>query len=106
MGRRAVDRLTGWRGFAALCRMVASARLFAVADSDETRRRIYEFRYRLYHEELGRVVSGVDHGRELIEDELDRAPNTLHVYQEAGGHIHLAMRVVVWEAGRLPAAVK
>jgi len=51
-------------------------------------------------------VSGVDHRRRVIEDELDTASNTLQIYQEAGGHIQMAMRVVVWEAGRLPDAVK
>jgi hypothetical protein len=106
MGRRAVDRLTGGRGFAALCRLVSSARLFRTADSEPERQRIFRFRYGLYHEELGRVVSGVDHDRRAIEDEMDRAPNTIHVYQERGGEIALAMRVIVWEAGHLPEAVK
>ena len=106
MGRRAVDRLATGRAFALLCRAISGARLFTVASTEVERQRIFQFRYGLYHEELGRVVSGVDHGRGMIEDDLDRAPNTLQIYQEGGGHIHLAMRVVVWEAGRLPEAVK
>lgn len=106
MGRPIPDRLAAGRAFAALCRLVSSVRLFRTADSERERQRIFRFRYRLYHEELGRVVGGVDHDRQVIEDELDRAPNTIQVYQEAGGHIHLAMRVIVWEAGRLPDAVR
>jgi predicted GNAT family N-acyltransferase len=42
-----------------------------VAHSDSEREKIYEFRYRIYIEEMGKPYAHADHERKILTDELD-----------------------------------
>ena len=50
------------------------------AASAEERHAIYSFRYRVYVEELGRELGGVDHSRRILTDEGDEEAGAVHFY--------------------------
>ncbi len=62
-----------------------------VAETDEEKRAIYAFRYRVYIEEMGKPYKNADHKNKLLSDELDDC-STL-IFAEANSEIIGTVRV-------------
>ena len=62
-----------------------------VAQSDDERRAIYEFRYRIYIEEMGKPYSHADHALKQFRDELDDRATLL--YSTRDGEITGTLRI-------------
>jgi len=50
-----------------------------IAETDEERRAIFAFRYRVYIEEMGKPYKNADHENKLLTDELDDCATLLYV---------------------------
>jgi|SRR5215831_530167 len=75
--------------------------IIRVAETDAERRAIYEFRYEVYIEEMGKPYSHANHERRQLSDELDGRATLL--YAERAGEIVGTVRIN-W--GEDPAASK
>ena len=62
-----------------------------VAQTEEERRAIYEFRYRIYIEEMGKPYGHADHARKQLSDELDDRATLL--YSTRNGEITGTLRI-------------
>ena len=74
------------------------------ADTPEEREAIYRFRYGVYVEELKRAIGGVDHRRRRVCDADDEMPWSTHLYVGTPDAVAGAVRIRVWEPGRVPPA--
>ena len=54
-----------------------------IAQDDETKRRIYEFRYRVYIEEMGKPYQNADHRNRVLIDSLDENCTLLYAENES-----------------------
>jgi predicted GNAT family N-acyltransferase len=52
--------------------------IIKIAESDEIKRRIYRFRYRIYIEEMGKPYQNADHQNKLLTDSLDQKCTLLY----------------------------
>ena len=62
-----------------------------VAETDDEKRAIYEFRYRVYIEEMGKPYSHADHTLKQLTDELDDQATLLYASQD--GEITGTLRI-------------
>jgi hypothetical protein len=72
-----------------------------LATTSKERSKIYRFRYQVYVEEMGKLLTDADHRRRLIIDDLDD-DRGLHFYARAGSQIVGAMRLHIGQAGDFP----
>lgn len=79
---------------------------FEVASSEEDKDKVYGFRYKVYHQDYGRVVDGLNHQKKIICDEIDNRDNTLLIYQKNAKGIHATMRCVIWSPKTMPREIK
>lgn len=70
------------------------------ANDDETRERVYRFRYAVHVVELGKDGPGVDHEREILRDEADDGATIF--YAEEEGRIVGTARVNAGRDGPIP----
>jgi hypothetical protein len=73
-----------------------------VATTQAERDAVYRFRYTVYAAELGREIGGVDHERQIVTDADDEKETSYHLYVGTTESILGAIRVQVWEPGRVP----
>ncbi len=73
------------------------------AETAAERLAIYRFRYRVYHDELGRRTGGVDHDARLIRNADDELDTAHHFYVGAVEDVLGVVRVRVWRPGEVPA---
>ncbi|MCA9559416.1 MAG: GNAT family N-acetyltransferase, partial [Myxococcales bacterium] len=85
-----------------LVRLIKYLEPVRVAQTREAREAIYSFRYRVYHEELGREIGGVDHARKMVVEPEDEAPGVFHLYAGRLDAIRGVGRVRVWAPGQVP----
>src|SRR5665213_76010 len=67
------------------------------------REAVYRFRYRIYVDELGREIGGVDHAGRRVCDDEDERPHSHHFYVGTPERIEGIVRLRVWEPGAMPA---
>jgi predicted GNAT family N-acyltransferase len=63
---------------------------------------IYRFRYKVYVEELGREIGGVDHSKRMVFDDEDEKDYTHHFYTGTSGAINGVVRICAWDPGKIP----
>lgn len=68
----------------------------------EEREAVYAFRYRVYVEELGRELGGVDHARKVVRDDDDDAVSSVHLFTGSISDISGTVRLRIWQPGRIP----
>ena len=71
--------------------MTLSNQGIRVAQSDTERKAVYEFRYRVYIEEMGKPYSHADHKRKQLSDPLDE--NATLLYSARNGKIVGTLRI-------------
>lgn len=81
---------------------VASVRL---ARTEAEREAIFRFRYRIYVEELGREIGGVDRDRRVVHDAEDDKPYTHLLYCGPLDKLDGTVRIRAWEPGEVPEAL-
>lgn len=75
-----------------------------VADTETEREAIFQFRFTVYAEELGRKLGNADHGRRRVHDAEDDRPYTTLLYTTApDGSLTGTLRLRVWGPGTVPA---
>jgi len=72
------------------------------AKSREERDAVYAFRYKIYVEELGRELGGVDHVRKVVCDEDDEQDGSVLLYTGPLDDISATVRLRIWQPGRIP----
>jgi CRP-like cAMP-binding protein/predicted GNAT family N-acyltransferase len=70
------------------------------ADTDQERESIYRFRYQVYVEEMGKSLSGADHDRRIIHDEVDDFSTLL--YATGDGEVQATLRLTWADQGTIP----
>lgn len=65
--------------------------LIKIAEDDEIKQRIYQFRYRIYIEEMGKPYQNADHQNKVLTDSLDE--NCTLLYAEHEGEIIGTVRI-------------
>lgn len=73
------------------------------ATSAEEREAIWEFRHRVYVEELGRKLGRADEDRPWVHDPEDDKPSTVHLYTRTDDDITGVLRIRHWPPGEIPA---
>lgn len=66
------------------------------------REAIYRFRYKVFVEELGREIGGVDHRHRWVRDEEDDKPYAIHAFTRTPDQVTGSMRLRFWEPGAVP----
>lgn len=66
------------------------------------REAVYAFRYKVYVEELGRELGGVDHVRKVVRDDDDDVVSSVHLYTGSISDISGTVRLRIWQAGQIP----
>jgi hypothetical protein len=79
---------------------------FKIASTDEEKNKLYQLRYNIYYQKFGRQVSGLDHIQQMVRDDIDSLPNTIHFYRGDIDNPSIIMRCVVWEKNNIPPNVK
>lgn len=72
------------------------------AKSREERDAVYAFRYRIYVDELGREIGGVDHVRKVVCDVDDEQECSVLLYTGPLDDISATVRLRIWQPGRIP----
>ena len=72
------------------------------AKSREERDAVYAFRYKIYVEELGRELGGVDHVRKVVCDGDDEKECSVLLYTGPLDDISATVRLRIWQPGRIP----
>jgi hypothetical protein len=75
-----------------------------IATTPEEREAIWEFRYRVYVEEMGRKLGRDAEGRPWVHDPEDERPSTYQLYTLDDDGVSSVMRVRFWAPGEVPAA--
>lgn len=74
-----------------------------VAESEEEREAVFQFRYSVYAEELGRKLGNADHGRRRLHDSEDDKPYTTLLYTTGeDGSLSGTIRLRCWDPGEVP----
>jgi N-acyl amino acid synthase FeeM len=71
-----------------------------VATTEEERIRVYQFRYSIYVEEMGKNLSYANHAEKILRDELDGGATLLYVTHDTS--IIASLRIVWGEGGPAP----
>src|SRR5215213_5818622 len=58
--------------------------IIKIAEDDETKQRIYKFRYQIYIEEMGKPYRNADHQKKVLIDSLDENSTLLYAEQGSG----------------------
>lgn len=73
------------------------------AESADERKAIWEFRYGIYVEELGRKLGRAQDESPWVHDAEDDKPSTVHLYTRDDERITGVVRLRDWPPGRIPA---
>lgn len=71
-----------------------------IATTEEERQRIYQFRYSIYVEEMGKKLDYADHKKQILRDDIDDQATL--IYMENEGQLIAACRFVFGDEGRIP----